>query len=104
MLKSRILSYFFIFGIIFTFISIPFFTGLLRPSFSERNPFALFYTFFELPITLFFNGVIRSLAEEVWDDPTIYQIDLMQFYFSLAVWCVIGAIFGLISDIRGNRA
>ncbi len=104
MLRSRTISYFLIFGIIFTLMSIPFFTGLLRPSFSERNPYALFYAFFELPVTLIFTSVFQSLAEAVWETPTIYQIDLMQFYISLAFWSLLGGIIGWISDVRGDQA
>src|SRR5437867_2962214 len=86
MLRSRTLSYFLIFGIVFTLLSIPFFTGMLHPSFTDRNAYALFYAFFELPITLVFSSVIRSLAECLWENPTVEQADLAQFYFSLTFW------------------
>jgi|SRR5713101_2085503 len=104
MLKTRTLSHFLIFGIVFTLISIPFFTGMLHPSFTERNAYALFYTAFELPVTLIFSDVIHSLAEWLWDTPTVDQVDLAQFYFSLAFWSVLGAIIGWIRDIRGDQA
>jgi len=104
MLRSRTLYYFLIFVIVFTLLSIPFFTGMLHSLFTDRNAYALFYAFFELPITLIFSGVIRSLAEWLWDTPTVDQVDLAQFYFSLAFWSVLGAIIGWIRDIRGDQA
>ena len=104
MLRSRTVSHFFIFGISFTLLSIPFITGMLRPSFGERNPYALFYAFFELPVTLLFSRAIDSLAEAVWDTPAPDQIDLMQFFVSLAFWALLGATIGWIKDLRGNTA
>jgi len=83
--------------------SIPFITGLMRPSFHERNPYALFYAFFNLPVTFPLSGVISSLAESIWETPTVEQKDLMEFYVSLVCWSLVGAIIGWVSDVRGSR-
>ena len=103
MFQNRAILYFIIFGIVFTLLSIPFFTGMMRPSFSERNPYALFYAFFNLPVTLPFKVVITSLASFIWDSPTIDQVDLTEFFVSLAFWSILGAIIGWVNGMRGNR-
>ncbi|HEV8537481.1 MAG TPA: hypothetical protein VGR15_01045 [Bacteroidota bacterium] len=104
MFGSRTVSYFLLFAVGFTFMSIPFFTGLLRPTFDTPNPYALFYAALNLPVTLLLEGVISWCAKAVWDLPTVEQVDLMQFFVCLAFWSVLGGLIGLKKDLRGDQA
>ncbi|HTK82955.1 MAG TPA: hypothetical protein VL633_11725 [Bacteroidota bacterium] len=104
MLRSRTLKFFFAFGLVFTLLSIPFISGMMRPSFSGKNPYALFYAFFDFPVTAIFGGLVKSLADSMWDDaPTLNQLDTMSFFVSLAFWSLLGAVIGWVNDMRGGR-
>ena len=103
MWRSRTIIFFLIFGVIFTLLSIPFITGMMHPTFSEKNPYALFYAFCNLPVTMLFGGAITSFAEAVWGSPTLDQRDIMEFFVSLAFWSLWGAIIGWINDMKGGK-
>lgn len=104
MFGTRTFKYFVTFGIVFSLLAIPFFMGLMRPAFGVQNPYALFFAFFNSPVTFLLSGVIRSLAEFVWDSPTIQQVDKMELFISVAFWSVFGGIIGWINDVRGGLA
>ena len=103
MFRHRTISYFLLFGIVFTLISIPFLTGVVRPSFTLRHPYSLFYAFFFLPFEGLFNEIITSLARALWDNPTSHQLDCAAFLVILVFWSLIGMIVGIVSDLRGNQ-
>lgn len=103
MLRSRTVIFFLSFGIVFTLLSIPFVSGLMRPSFSGKNPYALFYAFFNFPVTAIFGGAVKSIAESIWDTPTLDQRDMMEFFVSLTFWSLLGAVIGWVNDMRGGK-
>ena len=103
MLRSKTFILFLVFGIAFTLLSIPFISGMMRPSFGEKNPYALFYAFFNFPVTIVFGGAVTALSQAMWDAPTVEQRDLMEFFVSLAFWSLLGGVIGWIKDVRGGR-
>ena len=84
-------------------LSIPFLIGMMHPTFSEKNPYALFYAFCNFPVTMLFGGAITTFAKTIWETPTLDQRDMIEFFVSLAFWSLLGAVIGWISDIRGGK-
>ena len=103
MFRHRAISYFLLFGIVFTLISIPYLTGVIRPSYTIRHPYALFYAFFFLPFEALFREIISSVAHALWESPAPHQLNLAAFFVVLLFWSLIGMVVGLVSDLRGNR-
>ena len=105
MFRSRAISYFLWFGFSVTILSVPFFWGLMRPVFDTRNPYTVIYGFLNLPVTLLFKGLTFSIAQLVWDSPTVSQVDLVSVDISVVVWALVGFVVGMFIDARrGERA
>jgi hypothetical protein len=100
MFKSKAISYFFVFGFSVTILSIPFFWGLMRPVFDTRNPFTVIYGFLNFPVQLLFKGLINSIAETIWDNPTMSQVDIVSVDIGVMFWALVGYIVGLFGDFR----
>ena len=100
MFRSRALSYFLLFGFSVTILSVPFFWGLMRPVFDTRNPYTVIYGFLNLPVTLLFKGFTFWIAQLVWDEPTLSQIDLVSVDVSVVFWALIGFVVGMFYDAR----
>ena len=100
MFRSRATSYFLGFGIILTMLSIPILMGLARPFFDMHNPYTLIYGLIDLPVTLVFQGVATSLAESVWDSPTMEQADLVLVIISVVFWSLVGVAVGKYADMK----
>ena len=104
MFKSKAISYFFVFGFSVTILSIPFFYGILRPVFDTRNPFTVIYGFLIFPVHLLFGGLTQTIAEMVWDNPSLAQLDVVSVDLGVMFWALVGYVVGLIGDFRrGER-
>jgi len=100
MFKSKAISYFFVFGFSVTILSIPFFWGIMRPVFDSRNPFTVIYGFLIFPVHLLFNGLTLSIAEMVWDNPSLSQIDIVSVDLGVMFWALVGYVIGMMGDLR----
>ncbi len=100
MFSRRPITHLLLFALVFTAFSAPFLMGLMRPNFKERNPYSVFYAFFNLPVTLLFGNPIRSFAESLWDKPTKYQYDQAEFLVSLLFWSLVGMAVGFYRDYQ----
>ena len=103
MFRFRAFGHLLIFGIVFTVLSLPFIFGAMRPSFADNNPYAIFYSICNLPVTIFLTGTIKSFAEYLWVNPSLYQIDLAEYYVSVAFWSLFGFGFGIFKTIREGQ-
>ena len=102
MLRRRSILYFLLFGVIFTIISVPFLSLDIQPEFTVRNPYALFYAFFFLPIEAILHDVITWLAQNVWGEEWKRNLDTAGFFVIMVFWSLLGMLIGLVSDLRGN--
>ena len=103
MLRSRAFTYFLLFGISLTILSIPFLTGVMRPIFDTHNPYTVIYGFLNLPITFTFKGFISYLAHLYWDAPTESDLDLISVLVSIVFWAVMGFVLGMFADEKYGR-
>jgi hypothetical protein len=90
-------------GIILTIAYLPFLFGMMLPGFIDRNPYAVFFSMCNFPVTFALGGVIDWLAEYIWEYPTRQNLVVSQFYVSVAFWAIFGGIVGLVKDLRGNQ-
>ena len=103
MVRSRVVSYLLISAIVFTLLSLPFLTGMMRPTMAERNPYALFYSFLNFPVTYVLKDLIVSVAEIFWESPSTDQMDLIGIVFSGIFWSIVGSVVGFIVDLRSGQ-
>ena len=103
MLGHRVFIYFFMGGMCLTIAFLPFLFGMMTPGFVDRNPYALFFSMCNLPVTFALGGLIDWLGKYLWEYPNREQLVLSQFYVSVAFWAILGGIIGLVKDLRGNR-
>lgn len=102
MLRRRTILYFLLFGVIFTLISVPFLSLDIQPEFTVRNPYALFYAFFFLPIEAMLHDVITWFARNAWGEEWTKHFDTARFLIVMMFWSLLGMVIGLVSDLRGN--
>ena len=100
MFKSRAIAYFFYFGMAVTIISLPFFWGIMRPVFDTKNAFMVIYGVLNLPVTLLLKDFTWSIAQMIWDNPTVSQVDLITVDVSVIFWALVGFVVGIIADAR----
>jgi hypothetical protein len=102
MFGHRSIVYFLIWGIVATVAFLPFLFGMMRPVFNDGNPYAIFISMFNLPVTFALGGVITWLGEYLFNAPDVQQAVIAQFYVTVAFWAILGGIYGLIRDLNGN--
>ena len=102
MLQYRAVTYFIMLAIVFSIFSIPFLVGIMRPTFSEGNPYSIFYAICNFPATFLLRDLIQSVASYLYDSPTTHQMDLSEYYVSVVVWSLVGAVWGFVKDLRGG--
>lgn len=103
MLGHRVFVYFFMSGICLTIAFLPFLFGMMRPGFIDSNPYAIFFSMCNYPVTFALGDVIDWFAKYLWEAPNKHQLVLSQFYVSLAFWSIVGGVIGLVKDLRGNQ-
>ena len=102
MLGHRAIVYFLIWGIVATITFLPFLFGMMRPSFSDGNPYSILISMFNLPVTLVLGGAIEWVGSSLFGRPDGHQAVLAQFYVTVAFWSFLGGGIGLVRDLNGN--
>lgn len=103
MLGHRTVVYTLIWGIIVTIAFLPFLFGMMRPSFTDGNPYSILFSMFNFPVTFALGGVIEWLGKYLYNSPDRQQAVFAQFYVTVAFWAIFGGIIGLVRDLNGNR-
>jgi hypothetical protein len=102
MFGHRTVVYFLIWGIVATVVFLPFLFGMMRPSFSDGNPYSILISMFNFPVTFALGGVIDWVGSYLYQAPSGQEAVLAQFYVTVAFWSILGGIIGLVRDLNGN--